>query len=69
MYFKIISTIIVAMLIGAILYGCSCTKPPMEGTKEQLTGSDKPSWIEKPREEDTKTDKAFLKNYQDPVVR
>ena len=60
MRYKIIAIIILAVFIAGIIGGCGGSKQLMEGEKKQITGQDKPDWIDNPRKEDTKTTKAFV---------
>ena len=55
---NIIWLIIIAVTLSMFI-GCASTKPPMEGQKKQITGMDRPKWIDNPKTEDTKKAKAF----------
>lgn len=43
-----------------IITGCGGSKPPMEGTKQLLSGEKIPSWVNNPQKESDKKRKAFV---------
>ena len=60
MNFKSVSYFVLAVLSLSLIMGCASTKQPMEGQKTQISGMDRPKWIDNPKTESTKTDKAFV---------
>ena len=59
MRYKSIIYLLLSVFTLSLVMGCASTKPPIEGQKKQITGMDRPKWIDNPREEDTKKEKAF----------
>ena len=59
MRFKSVAYLTLSIFTVFFIMGCASTKPPMEGQKKQITGTERPIWIDNPRKEDTKKEKAF----------
>ena len=56
----VVVLLVLSAFVAGIIGGCAGTKPPAEGEKQQLTGFDRPKWIDNPSKEDTKEAKAFV---------
>jgi hypothetical protein len=56
---KTIAVILTTVFVAGLIAGCASTKPPMEGAKVQLSGGERPSWVDNPNKESDKQNKAF----------